>query len=77
MPPIEPPRPSRPSRGPLPSALQLVRALLLDRRYFFHLTVLLALGELVLGLLIIHKVPCTRRLSSSVVLCESSESDRM
>lgn len=37
---------------------QLLTELLFDRRYFWHLTSLLLLGELVLGLLIIKYVPC-------------------
>jgi hypothetical protein len=45
--------------------LALVRALLFERRYFFHLVGLLVLGELVLGLLIIAKIPCESPLGSS------------
>jgi alpha-1,3-mannosyltransferase len=47
--------------------LALARALLFDRRYFFHLVGLLVLGELVLGLLIIAKVPCESPLGSTLL----------
>ena len=40
----------------------LVQQILFDRRYFFHLVALLLAGEAVLGLLIIHKVPCELHL---------------
>lgn len=48
---------SKPSRL-LDRGMSLVRSLLLDRQYFFHLTALLLVGETFLGLLIIHRVPC-------------------
>jgi hypothetical protein len=44
--------------SPILWALNTVRGLLFDRRYYFHLVSLLMAGETLLGLLIIHRVPC-------------------
>ncbi|ORY32891.1 ALG3 protein-domain-containing protein [Naematelia encephala] len=63
MPPIRPPDSSSPSsRGPNAARqlVSLVKALCFDRRYYWHVVSLLFLGELFLGLLIIHKVPYTK-----------------
>lgn len=46
--------------------LDWARALFFDRRYFWVLAGLLAVGEAALGTLIIWKVPCRSRVTRSV-----------
>ncbi|WVQ79938.1 hypothetical protein IAT38_002039 [Cryptococcus sp. DSM 104549] len=53
-------RPSSSGPGLVKSGVNLVRALLLDRRYFWHLVSLLFVGEVLLGLLVIWKIPYTK-----------------
>ncbi|WVO15927.1 hypothetical protein L204_103592 [Cryptococcus depauperatus] len=47
-------------RGSLKLIVGILKSLLLDRRYFWHLATLLILGEVLLGLLVIWKIPYTK-----------------
>lgn len=63
-----------PKRKPASLLVQgrdVVLALLFDRAYFLHLTGLLLLGELALGLLIIRYIPCevpSRSIEAELIL---------